>query len=285
VPHCDRHGMLWLSRGQLFVESGCLRFSTGGFDGYPGGVYAVPHQTVSAILLGSGGSVTHDAMRIMARHGTCLVAVGDGGVRAYTAPPLRPDTSALARRQVRAWADIDVRRMIARRMYAWRFGEILPDKDLDVLRGMEGARMRRQYQTLAAQHGVEWNGRSFDRENPGAADDVNQAINHAATACYAAAAIAVYATNTVPQLGFIHEDSGDAFCLDVADMYRTEVTVPLAFEAVKASKKDPNINPERHVRLLAGRKFKDGGVIAKMIDRIKEMFGADDDGCDERSGG
>ncbi|MFH6787052.1 MULTISPECIES: hypothetical protein [Methylobacterium] len=28
VPHGDRHGLLWLDRGRLEVEDGCLRFVT-----------------------------------------------------------------------------------------------------------------------------------------------------------------------------------------------------------------------------------------------------------------
>src|SRR5690348_8581004 len=83
IPHSDRHGLLWLAMGELHVDAGCLRFRTSGFDGFAAGDYALPHQSVSAILLGPGGSVTQDALRIMARHGTCLVAVGESGVRAY----------------------------------------------------------------------------------------------------------------------------------------------------------------------------------------------------------
>ena len=46
---------------------------------------------VSMILLGPGSMVSHDAMRLCARHGTAIAAVGEDGVRAYTAPPLIPD--------------------------------------------------------------------------------------------------------------------------------------------------------------------------------------------------
>jgi len=98
------------------------------------------------VLLGPGSSVTHDALRILARHNTGLAAVGQDGVRFYTAPPLLPDASELARRQARAWADPEVRLSIARRMYAWRLGEVLPARDLDVLRGIEGARMKEKLQ-------------------------------------------------------------------------------------------------------------------------------------------
>ena len=89
--------------------------------------------------------------------------------------------------------------------------------------------MRALYQTIAQQYGVEWKGRRYDRANPDAADLPNQAINHAATAVEAAASVAVTGVGALPQLGFIHEDSGVAFVLDIADLYRGEVTLPVAF--------------------------------------------------------
>ena len=80
----------------------------------------------------------------MARHGTALVAVGEDGVRCYTAPPLMPDTSDIARRQMRAWGDAEGSRInVARKMYALRLGEVLPRQNIEALRGIEGARMKR----------------------------------------------------------------------------------------------------------------------------------------------
>ena len=49
------------------------------------------------------------------------------------------------------------------------------------------------------------------------------------SAVEAAAAIAVSATATLPQLGFIHEDPGQSFVLDIADLFRDSVTIPVAF--------------------------------------------------------
>ena len=102
IPHVDRHGLLWLARGMLTVRDGTLRFERGGVktgdDPLGPGDYAIPFQTVSMILLGPGSTVSHDALRLLARHGTALAAVGEDGVRLYTAPPLIPDRSGLARR-------------------------------------------------------------------------------------------------------------------------------------------------------------------------------------------
>src|SRR5271166_4211128 len=99
----------------------------GGGGSAPAGTYAIPHQSISMVLLGPGGSVTHDVLRLLARHNVALVAVGEDGVRFYTAPPLMPDTSALARKQAELWSDAKGGRMrVARRMYAIRLGEVLP---------------------------------------------------------------------------------------------------------------------------------------------------------------
>ena len=272
LPHELRHGLVYLDRGRLEVEDGCVRFVCAGGGGLPAGDYQIPHQSVSLILLGPGSSVTHDALRILARHNTGLAAVGQDGVRFYTAPPLLPDASELARRQARAWADPEVRLALARRLYAWRLGEVLPARDLDVLRGIEGARMKESYRLIAARIGVGWSGRRYDRAHPGGADVPNQAINHAASAVEGAAAIAVACTGAIPQLGFIHEDSGQSFVLDIADLLRAEVTIPVAFHAAKEHLAHPDRTLDQLVRHGAAEAFRRQKVIPAMIERIKELF-------------
>jgi CRISPR-associated protein Cas1 len=119
LPHADRHGLLYLERGALSVEDGCLRFVAAGSDLVVAGDYRIPHQSLSLLLLGPGSSISHDALRLLARHGTGLSAIGEDGVRLYTAQPLMPDSSTLARAQVRAWADEKGARMaVARRIGA-----------------------------------------------------------------------------------------------------------------------------------------------------------------------
>ena len=280
IPHADRHGLMWLSRGNLWVESGTLRFRAAKSPVLDAGDYAIPFQMVSVLLLGPGTTVSHDALRLCARHGTGLIAVGEDGVRAYTAPPVGPDDSAVARRQVRLWADEEQRIHTARRLYAWRLGEVLPHRDLNALRGIEGARMRALYKTIALQYGIRWEGRRYKRDVPDWADLPNQAINHAATAVEAAATIAVTSVGALPQLGFIHEDSGISFVLDIADLYRGEVTLPVAFAAVKEFERNRRIELERVVRRMAGKEMRRRRLIPHMIDRIKELFDADVRGGD-----
>ena len=276
VPHKSRHGLLWLEFGTISVEAGCLLFRTSGFNDIPAGEYGIPHQGLSTLLLGPGTSITQDAMRVLAGHGTAILAVGRGGVRIYSAPPLLPDDSFIARRQATLWADTERRTMVARRMFAIRFGEVFPHRSMSVLRGIEGGRIKKVYEVQAQKFKVPWHGRRFDRANPEASDLVNQAINHAATAMYGLAGIAVYSVGAIPQLGFIHEASGDAFCLDIADLYRATVTVPIAFQAARAVMDDPDIVLERRIRADVNKTASRRALVDEMIDHIKELLDVDD---------
>lgn len=283
IPHSDRHGLIWLDRGRLEVEDGCLRFVTAGGGELAAGDYQIPHQSVSIVLLGPGSSVTHDALRLLARHGCALAAIGEGAVRFYTAPPLMPDSSAVARAQVNLWADPKARMEVARAMYAMRFGEIVRTRDIETLRGQEGARIKRSYQLAAERHAISWHGRRYDRARPDAGDIPNQALNHAATAMTSAAAVAVAAVGAIPQLGFIHEDSGQSFVLDIADLYRHDVTLDIAFGAAReAAGSDAPI--DRLVRQRAARLFRRHAVIPTMIDRIKRLLGVESEKLENEPG-
>ncbi|PPE64991.1 type I-E CRISPR-associated endonuclease Cas1e [Caldimonas caldifontis] len=280
IPHTDRHGLLWLEYGKLSVEDGTLRFVAAKSETLDAGDYAIPYQAVSMILLGPGTSITQDVLRLCARHGTLIAAVGEGGVKSYTAPPLGQGRSDVARAHAERWADPKRRLDTARRLYAWRFGRVLPHRDIETLRGIEGARIKESYKLVAQRFGIEWHGRRYDRQNPTAADLPNQALNHAATFVEAAADLAVAAVGALPPLGFIHEDSSNAFTLDVSDLYRVDLTLPLAFGAVRAFGDGETDNLEREVRRRAAKLFRQEKLVPRMIDRIKELFDVDDRGGD-----
>lgn len=275
VPHADRHGLIYLDRGALSVQDGCLLFTSGGGVLEPG-AYQLPHQTVSTILLGPGTTVSHDALRIAARHGTALAAVGEDGTRLYTAPAIGPDRSALARAQAALWANEESRLEVARRMYAMRMGRILPHRDIAVLRGIEGARVKESYKLVAECFGLAWKRRKYDRTHPEAADVANQALNHAAAAVQSAAAVAVTALSALPQLGFIHEDSAQSFVLDIADLFREEVTLRIAFSVAKRIEGGDDRTIDRLVRQTASAEFRRKAVIPAMMDKVKLLLSKPD---------
>lgn len=279
VPQQDRHGLLWLGRGQLYVYEGTLRFRCAGFVDLDPGDYAIPFQLLTCLVLQPGTSLTHDVLRLCASHGTGIVAVGEGGTRFFASAPAGPNESARARRHARLWANEERRLALARRMYAFRLGEIFPGADIAVLRGMEGARMKETYKRLAEQYRIAWRGRRYDRDNPDATDLANQAINHVVTAVEATAMVAVAVTGAIPQLGFIHEDPGRSFTLDITDLFRDTVTLPVAFTAAKEAEKHPGEELERIARRMAAKTLRQKRIVLSMIDRIKDLL--DDDKTEE----
>jgi CRISP-associated protein Cas1 len=132
--------------------------------------------------------------------------------------------------------------------------------------------MRESYKLVAERIGINWAGRRYDRANPSHGDVPNQAINHAASAVEGAAAIAVACTGAIPQLGFIHEDSGQSFVLDIADLVRAELTIPVAFRAAKEHLVHPDKPLDQIVRRGAAEAFRRQRVIPGMIEHIKELF-------------
>jgi CRISPR-associated protein Cas1 len=281
VPHVDRHGLCTIDFARIWVRNGTLVLSAAAGGHLSPGEYDLPFQRLSCLMMGPGTSITHDALRLLCRHGTGLVAAGEHGVRHYASMPFGPDDARRARRQATLWAEPGRRMGVVYAMYRMRFGEDLPhNADLNALRGLEGGRTKATYRRFAERFGVKWSGRSYDRKRPDDADTINQAINHAAAAVRALANVAVAATGTIPQLGFIHEDSGESFALDIADLVRDEFTLPLAFTVARQQQDRPGQPLERAVRKEAAHLFSKKHLVSLMIDTIKDLIDGDDSGGD-----
>lgn len=165
--------------------------------------------------------------------------------------------------QARLALDDDARLKVVREMYRRRFGDEPPQKrSVEQLRGIEGARVRALYQQLAQQYGVKWQARNYDREDWDQADIPNRCLS-AATAClYGVTEAAVLAAGYAPAIGFIHSD--------VADVYKFETVVPVAF-AVAAK---PVHNVEREVRQRCRDMFRKTRLLERIIPDIETMLDA-----------
>lgn len=263
IRHKHRHPFVSLSCGKLYAEDGAMTFENASR------LVSIPYQTLSAILLGPGTTVTHDVLRLAARHGVSIIATGADGVRSYTAPPLYSDVSELARKQATYWADPGGRLEIIERQFRKRFGGNFTFKTVEEARGLEGVRVREAYKLHARRYGLKWTGRNTGRlSGKGLPDDANNALNHASVAIVACATTAVSCTGTIPQLGFLHEDSGKSFILDIADLYKTKLTIPVAFQV--AAQKPQDL--ERSVRHAVGQKISADSLIDAMIHDIEDML-------------
>ncbi|MER6145874.1 type I-E CRISPR-associated endonuclease Cas1e [Streptomyces sparsogenes] len=219
----------------------------------------IPTASLSCLLLGPGTSITARALTTLARHGTSVVCTGSGGVRAYAG--ILPDslTTTWVERQAHAWASEDTRLNIAIRMYERRFGDDVPDgTTLAQLRGMEGQRMKALYRLLTQQHGIGRFRRNYHPNQWHAQDPVNLALSAANTCLYGIVHAALLAMGCSPALGFIHSGTQHAFVYDIADLYKADTTVPLAFSLHQST------DPERDAR----RKLRDGFRLYRLLPRI-----------------
>lgn len=197
------------------------------------GVIHVPAAALSVLMLGPGTRVTHQAMMVIGQNGATVIWVGERGVRMYAFGKPLTHSSALLQRQAMLVSNVRRRLAVARRMYQMRF----PDEDvsgltMQQLRGREGARVRRVYRQCSARTGVEWDRRTYDHDDFEAGNDINKALSAAHTCLYGLAHAAIVALGCSPGLGFVHVGHERSFVYDIADLYKAELSIPVAFETV-----------------------------------------------------
>ncbi|GIX50986.1 type I-E CRISPR-associated endonuclease Cas1e [Sphaerotilus sulfidivorans] len=267
IPIKERMSVIFIERGEIDVLDGAfVVVDVSGVRTH------VPVGGVACIMLEPGTRVSHRAAALAARVGTLLVWVGEAGVRLYSSGQPGGARADRLLYQARLALDETLRLKVVRKMYAVRFGEEPPARrSVDQLRGIEGARVRRTYQLLARQYGVPWTGRDYDAEDWDAADLPNRCLS-AATAClYGVTEAAVLAAGYAPAVGFIHTGKPLSFVYDMADIYKFDTVVPIAFR-VAASK--PEGNPERAVRLGCRDIFRQTKLLDRIIPDIEEILAA-----------
>lgn len=172
--------------------------------------------------------------------------------------------------------DEKARLQVVRKMYEMRFGEPPPRKrSVNQLRGIEGARIKRTYQLLARQYGVKWQGRDYNPQQFSAADVPNQALS-AATAClYGISEAAILAAGYSPAIGFMHTGKPQSFVYDIADLFKFETVVPLAFAIAAKYEKGKIDQPlESAVRHACRDSFRETRLLPRIIPAIEEVLQA-----------
>jgi CRISPR-associated protein Cas1 len=233
----------------------------------------IPVGSVACLMLEPGTRVSHAAVKLAAQVGTLLVWVGEAGVRLYASGQPGGARSDRLLYQAKLALDDDLRLKVVRKMYEMRFGEAAPAKrSVEQLRGIEGARVRKLYELLAKRYGVDWKGRRYDPRNWSAGDVANRCVS-AATAClYGITEAAVLAAGYAPAVGFIHTGKPLSFVYDIADIYKFDGVVPLAF---KIAGKHP-ANPDRQVRIACRDTFREQKILKRIIPDIETLLAAGD---------
>jgi len=231
----------------------------------------VPIAALCVLLLGPGTTVTHAAMRALADNGCSVAWCGEEGVRCYAASTGETHSARRLLQQAALVCDHKLRLEVVWRMYEQRFGYRL-DRELSLpqIRGMEGARMRETYATAAVRYGVDWRGRRYERGSWSATDPPNRALSAANAClngiCHAAAVSVGYS----PGLGFIHTGKQLSFVYDIADLYKAEITIPLAFRMVA---EDPSEGLSSRVRRACRDAFYESRLLKRIVLEMDALLG------------
>ena len=262
----ERVSMLFLQYGELDVIDGAFVLVD------KNGVRThIPVGSIACLMLEPGTRVSHAAAVLAARVGCLLIWVGEAGVRLYSSGQPGGARSDRLLYQAKLALDDTLRLKVIRKMYAMRFKEEPPARrSIEQLRGIEGARVRKLYELLAKKYRVVWKKRNYNAEEWGSGDLPNRCLSSATACLYGISEAAILAAGYAPAIGFIHSGKPLSFVYDIADVFKFDTVVPVAF---KIAAKKPN-QPEREVRLACRDIFRETKLLAKIIPAIEEILSA-----------
>ncbi len=264
----DRWSYLYLEMGRLDVDANGLIFQQG--EGFT----LVPIDQLSVIMLGPGSTVTHAAVKSLSQNNCLLAWTGQDGVRLYAASIGGTYSARRLIRQAKLVSDEEKRLEVALRMYRFRFNEKIPPiVSLESIRGMEGIRVRRAYAEASLKYGVEWKGRRYDQDDWNKGNPINRALSAANACLYGICHTGILAAGYSAALGFVHTGKMLSFVYDIADLYKTALTIPTSFKIV-AENQD---NLERAVRMECRKVFHEYKLMERLLPDIAEVLGVSDD--------
>ena len=251
----DRMTFLYLEHCTLERQDGAITVTD------ENGVVHIPAAAISVLLLGPGTRVTHRAMELMGDTGVGAVWVGEHGVRYYAhGRPLTTRANLLIR-QAELVSNTRKHLDVVRKMYQLRFpDENVAHLTMQQLRGREGSRVRNVYRAYAKETGVAWNGRVYNPDDFSSGDAVNQALSAGHACLYGLAHAVIVALGCAPGLGFIHVGHERSFVYDIADLYKSEITIPIAFQTAAEAPED--------LPAIVRRRGGDAMVSAKILERV-----------------
>lgn len=266
IPIKERLSILFVEKGQLDVLDGAFVVVD-----KTGVRTHIPVGGVACLMLEIGTRISHAAVRLAAQVGTLLVWIGEAGVRFYSAGQPGGARADRLLYQASLALDDEARLKVVREMYRRRFGDEPPvRRSVEQLRGIEGARVRETYKLLARKYGVQWKQRNYDVQDWDAADRPNRCLSAATSCLYGITEAAVLAAGYAPAIGFIHTGKPLSFVYDIADIYKFDTVVPVAF-AVAARE---SANHEREIRLQCRDMFRKSRLLERIIPDIEAILAA-----------
>ena len=268
----DRITFLYFERCKISQEDNALTILD------DEGTIRIPTASLSVLMLGPGTTVSHKAMSAVGESGATVVWVGERGVRMYAFGRPLTHSSALLQKQARLVSNTRSRLKVARMMYGMRFpGEDVSSLTMQQLRGKEGARVRRVYRALSEETGVDWGRREYNPDDYFDSNGINMALSAAHACLYGVVHAAIVAVGCSPGLGFVHTGHERSFVYDIADLYKAELSIPVAFRTVASQPADIG----QAVRRAMRDAMYDLSIMDRVVADIKYLLGCDEP--DDRS--
>lgn len=271
IPLKERASLVFVERARLDVLDGAFVAVDA-----EGARTHIPVGGVACLMLEPGARISHAAVALAGRAGTLITWVGEGGVRLYSAGQPGGARSDRLLWQAALALDDAARLRVVRKMYELRFGDEAPSRrSIDQLRGIEGVRVRKSYELLAARFGVKWTRRDYDPGNWSAADLPNRCLSTATSCLHGLSEAAVLAAGYAPAIGFLHTGKPLSFVYDIADLYKIDVVAPEAFRIAGLAQRGELTMPvERAVRQACRDAFRRSGLLSRIIPKIEEVLEA-----------
>ncbi|HIE56713.1 MAG TPA: type I-E CRISPR-associated endonuclease Cas1 [Anaerolineales bacterium] len=193
----------------------------------------IPAANLTVLMIGPGTSITHAAIKSLAQNGCSIVWVGEDSTHFYAQGSGETRRAYHLLHQARLVSNPKTRLEVCKRMYRKRFqGQLDETLTIQQLRGKEGARVRTAYTQASIRYNVPWKRRYYNRQRWNEADPINRALSTANALLYGICHAAIVSGGYSPALGFIHTGKQRSFVFDIADLYKVDVTIPLAFRIV-----------------------------------------------------
>jgi len=262
----ERLSMLFLEKGELDVIDGAFVLVD------KNGVRTqIPVGSVACLMLEPGSRVSHAAVALASRVGCLLIWVGEAGVRLYAAGQPGGARSDRLLYQAKLALIDETRLKVVRKMYEFRFDdELPPGQTVEQMRGIEGARVKKIYELLAKRSGVVWNGRKYNSDSWGSGDLPNRCLSSATACLYGVTEAGILAAGYAPAIGFVHTGKPLSFVYDIADLFKFETVVPVAFRIAALNPADP----EGMVRRACRDVFRETKLLKKIIPTIEDILAA-----------
>lgn len=261
----DRVSFIYVEHAKINRQDGALTVMDSK------GLVRIPAAIIGILLLGPGTDISHRAVELLGDTGTSIIWVGERGVRFYAnGRPLAHSTKYLEKQAV-LFSNRNTRLLVARKMYQIRFpGEDVMKLTMQQLRGREGARIRNLYRQEAKRYEIDWTKRDYDPNNYEDGSPVNKALSAANVALYGICHSVIVALGMSPGLGFVHTGHDKSFVYDIADLYKAEYTIPLAFKLASEVTEDEDIG--RLARLRLRDKCVDGKLMKKIVKDLQYLM-------------